>query len=194
MPEHPNVWTDGGREDFFFIGSFEVAGAGSACDGLVWGTVKEYGDAGLERCRDFLPVPGVGAIALQAYRPCHLGNDNLNVARTVGRLLDKDSLVKPLPLVKDGGLIAFARYVIRTGVGIHLVSLRVQVMLDDVQQGRVPLLDKQDNAQVDNATDLGRRHQSEVVIDARRRLFGTRSHIIADLHRFKISIARVSVN
>ena len=28
MPEHPNVWTDGSREDFFSIGGFEVAGAG----------------------------------------------------------------------------------------------------------------------------------------------------------------------
>ena len=65
----------------------------------------------LERCRAFLPVPGImqtvqraefwGAIvALQTYWPCHLGIDNLNVARSVGRLLDKDSFVKPLPLVK----------------------------------------------------------------------------------------------
>ena len=28
MPEHPNVWTDGSREDFSSIGGFEVAGAG----------------------------------------------------------------------------------------------------------------------------------------------------------------------
>ena len=78
--------------------------------------VEEYGDARLERCRAFLPVPGVmqtvqraefwGAIlALQAYWSCHLGLDNLNVARSVGRLLDHDCLVKPLPLVKDGDLI-----------------------------------------------------------------------------------------
>ena len=86
MPEHPDVWTDGSREDFSSIGGFEVAGAGVylpaselAFDGLVWGTAEEYGDA---RCRAFLPVPGVvqtvqraefwGAIvALQAYWPCH---------------------------------------------------------------------------------------------------------------------------
>ena len=42
-----------------------------------------------------------GAIlAMQAYWSCHLGIDNLNVARCIGRLLDHDSLVKPLPLVK----------------------------------------------------------------------------------------------
>ena len=74
---------------------------------MIWGTAEEYGDARLERCRAFLPVPGVmqtvqraefwGAIvALQAYWPCHLGTDNLNVARSIGRLLDYDCLTKPL--------------------------------------------------------------------------------------------------
>ena len=44
---------------------------------------------------------------------------------------------------------------------------------------------------------LGRRHQSEVLIDARRRLLRVRSHwypIMMDLHRFMIAVARVSVN
>ena len=127
MPEHPNVWTEGSREDFSSLGGFEVAGAGVylpasglAFENLVWGAVEEYGDARLERCRAFLPVPGVmqtvqraefwGAIlAMQAYWPCHLGIDNLNVARSIGRLLDHGSLNKPLPLVKDGDLIALAR-------------------------------------------------------------------------------------
>ena len=51
------------------LGSFEVAGAGAylpaaevAFDNSVWGTVEEYGDARLERCRAFLPVPGVPAV------------------------------------------------------------------------------------------------------------------------------------
>ena len=47
-------------------------------------------------------------VALQAYWPCHLGIDNLNVARSIGCLLDSDCLSKPLPLVKDGDLIALA--------------------------------------------------------------------------------------
>ena len=51
---------------------------------------------------------------MQAYWPCHLGIDNLNVARSIGRLLDYDCLTKPLPLVKDGDLIALVRYMIRT--------------------------------------------------------------------------------
>ena len=66
---------------------------------LAWG-VAEEGNARLERCRAFMPVPGVlqsvqraefwGAIlALQAYWPCQLGIDDLNVAGTIGRLLDR---------------------------------------------------------------------------------------------------------
>ena len=53
-------------------------------------------------------------VALQAYWPCHLDIDNLSVARSIGRLLDFDCLVKPLPLVKDGDLIALVSYMIRT--------------------------------------------------------------------------------
>ena len=58
-------------------------------------------------------------------------------------------------------------------------------------------MDKQGNAEADVAADLGRRHQSEVLIAARRRLLGDRSHwypIMVDLHRFMIAVARVSVN
>ena len=53
------------------------------------------------------------------------------------------------------------------------------------------------NAEADAAADLGRRHQSEVFIDARRRLLKARSYwfpILLDLHRFMIAVARVSVN
>ena len=83
-------------------GGYEVAGAGVylsaaevAFEGAVWGVIEEYGDARLERCRAFMPVPGVlqtvqhaefwdAILALQAYWPCHLGIDNLSVARTIG--------------------------------------------------------------------------------------------------------------
>ena len=43
MSEHPNIWTDGSREDFSSVGGFEVAGAGVylpaselAFEGSVW--------------------------------------------------------------------------------------------------------------------------------------------------------------
>ena len=215
MPEHPNVWTDGSREDFSSIGGFEVAGAGVyllaselAFDGVIWGRAEEYGDARLERCRAFLPVLGVtqtvqraefwGAIvALQAYWPCHLGFDNLSVAWSIGCLLDSDCLSKPLPLVKDGDLIALAQYMIRARGRETVRVVKGHAEDVDVQQGRVRLLDKQGNAEADEAADLGRPHQSEVLIDARRRLLGARSHwypIMTDLHRFMIAVARVSVN
>ena len=52
-------------------------------------------------------------IALQSYWPCHLGIDNLNVARSVGRVLDHGCLAKSLSLVEDGDLVAIAQYMIR---------------------------------------------------------------------------------
>ena len=67
----------------------------------------------------------------------------------------------------------------------------------DVQQGRVRLEDQEGNAEADTAADFGRRHQSEVLIDARRRLLKARScwyPVMLDLHRFMIAIARVIVN
>ena len=124
-------WTDGSREDYSSIGGFEVAGAGTylpaseiAFDHSVWGTVEEYGDARLERCCAFLPVPGVlqsvqraefwGAnCCFASLLPCHLGIDNLNVVRSIGSLLDADCLAKPLALIKDGDLIALVQHMIR---------------------------------------------------------------------------------
>ena len=124
MSEHPNIWTDGSREDFSSIGGFEVAGADIylpasevAFESPVWCVAEEYGDARLERCRAFMPVPGVlqtvqraefwsAILGLQGYWPCHLGVDNLHVARATGRLLDRDcfevgrrSRVMPLMLM-----------------------------------------------------------------------------------------------
>ena len=66
MSDHPNIWTDGSREDFSSVGGFEIAGAGVylptarvAFESAVWGVAEENGDARLERCRAFLPVPCV---------------------------------------------------------------------------------------------------------------------------------------
>ena len=174
------MFTDVSREDFSAAAGFEVAGAGVylsaselAFDGSVWGTAEEYGDARLEHCRAFLPVPGVmqtvqraefwGAIvALQAYWPCHLAIDNLNVARSIGRLLDRDGLVHLLPLIKDGDLIALARYMIRTRGRETVRVTKVKGHAEDVgvQQGRVRLVDQRGNAEADAAADLGRRRQS----------------------------------
>ena len=66
-----------------------------------------------------------------------------------------------------------------------------------IQHGRVRLVDQQGNVEADLAADLGRRHQSEILISARRKLLQARSYwypIMTDLHRFMIAIGRVSVN
>ena len=141
-----------------------------------------------------------GAIlAMQAHWPCHLGIVNLDVARSIGRLLDRDSLVRPLPLVKDGDLIALARYMVctRGRETVRVTKVKGHAEGVDVQQGRVRLADQQGNSEADAAADLGRRHQSEVLIDARRRLLKAHSlwyPIMLDQHRFMIAVARVSVN
>ena len=132
IPDHPNISTDGSRKDFSSIGGFEVAGAGVylpasavAFDHAVWGTVEEYGDARFVRCRAFFPVPGVlqivqraefwcAIVAFKAYWPCHLGIDNINVVRSIGRLLDADCLSKPISLVNNGDLVALVQYMVRT--------------------------------------------------------------------------------
>ena len=217
IPDHPNIWTDGSREDFSSTGGFEVAGAGVylpaseiAFDNSVWGTVEEYGNAQLERCRAFLPITGVlqtvqraefwGAIvALQAYWPCHLGIDNLNVVRSIGCLLDADCLSKPLPSVKDGDLVALVQYMVRTRgrQTVRVTKVKGHANDYDVQHGHVRLIDQQGNVEADIAADLGRRFQTEVLIGARRRLLQARSYWypdMTDLHRFMIAVARVSVN
>ena len=63
-----------------------------------------------------------------------------------------------------------------------------------MQQSRVRLEDQLGNAEADTAADLGRRHQSEILIDAWGRLLYVRSHwypIMLLLHRFIIAVSRV---
>ena len=102
-------------------------------------------------------------------------------------------------MVKDGDLVALVQYMIRTR-GRHTVrvtKVKGHAKDYDVQHGHVRLIDQQGNVEADIAADLGRRHQTEVLIDARRRLLQARSYwypVLTDLHRFMIAIARVSVN
>ena len=126
------------------------------------------GDACLERCRAFKSVPGpiqtaqraefLGAIiALQAYWPCYLGIDNLNVAGTIGRLVDRGSPAKPLPLGDDGDLAAIALYMIRARRQdtVRVTKVKGRATDADVDLGRVRLEDKLGNAEADAAADLG---------------------------------------
>ena len=71
-------------------------------------------------------------------------------------------------------------------------------MLDaDVDSGRVRLEDKHGSDEADDAADLGRRHQPELLIDSRRALLSARNHwypIMQQLHRFMIAMSRVTVD
>ena len=100
-------------------------------------------------------------------------------------------------MVKDGDLVALVQYMIRTRGRDTVTKVKGHAKDDAVQHGRVRLTDQQGNVEADIAADLGRRHQSELLINARRRLLQARSYwypIMTDLHRFMIAIARVSVN
>ena len=83
-------------------------------------------------------------------------------------LLDRDCLAKPLPLVKDGDLVALTQYMIRTRDRemVRVTKVKGHATDTDVEQGRVRLEDQLGNAEADAAADLGRRHQSELNMDA----------------------------
>ena len=204
ITDAPNIWTDGSGAGVYLLAS------GLAFESAVWGMAEEHGDSHLERCRAFMPVPGPlqtvqraefwGAIlALQAYWPCHLGIDNLNVARSMGGLLDHDCLAKPLPIVKDGDLVAIAQYMIQARVRdtVRVTKVKGHATDADVEHGPVRLADKVNNAEADAAADLCRPHQCELVMDTWRALLGDRNHwypVILDLHRSMVAVSQVAVN
>ena len=69
-------------------------------------------------CRSLVRFKRVSVLSsgVRFWLPGHVGIDNLNVVRTLGRLLDRGCLSKPVPLVKDGDLIAIVRHMILAGV------------------------------------------------------------------------------
>ena len=91
------------------------AGAGVYVPAMLAWSVVELPCLFLELCRlSNVPNSGVPLLPCRRNWPCHLGIDSLNVARTIGRLLDRDCLAKPLPLGKDGDLVALTQHMIRT--------------------------------------------------------------------------------
>ena len=129
---------------------------------------------------------------MQAYWPCHFGIDHLDVARSIGGLLDHGCLAKPLPLAKDGDPVATAQYMIQARVqdGVRVTKVKGHATEADVQQGRVRDEDRLENAEADTAADLGRRHQSEFVMDVRRALLDAHDHwypIVQQLHRVAVN-------
>ena len=104
-----------------------------------------------------------------------------------------------MPLVKDGDLIAIVQFMIDApGPGtVRVTKVKGHATEANVDQGLVTIEDRLGNAEADTAADLGRRHQPEVVIDARRAMFNAREvwhPIVLQLHRFMVAVSRVSVN
>ena len=68
---------------------------------------------------------------------------------------------------------------------------------EDVEQGQAGAEDKYRNAQADAATEVGRKHQFEVVMYARRVLVNARGHwypFMMQLHKLMVAVSGVSVN
>ena len=156
--------------------------------GSVWGVAEECGDARLERCRAFMPVPG----PLQSVQRAEFWVPLLLCSRTglviwvlitsmlLGLLVGcwvKAVWLKPLPLVKDRYLVAIAQYMIRARRQDTVRVTKVKGLSTevDVLQDRVREEDRLGNAEAEAAADLGRRHLSDA------------GRAILQLHRFMVA-------
>ena len=134
-----------------------------------------------------------------AFLPGHLGIDNLDVVRPIARLLEHGCFSLPLPVVKDGDLVAVIQHTIlaRSPDTVKVTKVKGHASDSDVELDRVRLEDRLGNTEADAAADLGRRHQPEEVMDVRRALLNARElwyPIVLQLHRFMVAISWVSVN
>ena len=103
----------------------------------------------------------------------HLGVDNLNVVRHVGRLLDGGLGARPFEIVKDGDLLYLIDRILQLR-GLDTVKIsKVKGHADDgmVFDGRVRDLDRLGNKAADEAADFGRSTVPVHVVDARRNFF-----------------------
>ena len=192
MPPSPDVWTDGSLVRDEVSGS---AGAGAGVYARLhadnwryrrWGHFDDLGltpDGLSSSCLGFCSLLGPlqtvqraefwgVVLALQATNAVHLGVDNHNVVRYVGRLLDGLSIVRPFELVDDGDFIILIRKLLSIrGEGTVCVS-KVKGHVDEnlVRNGQVRALDRHGNSRADDAADFGRRRVWPDVADARRNL------------------------
>ena len=56
---YPVDWAGSWTPPEYWDADVHLPASEVAFEGSIWGTAEEYGDARLERCRAFLPVPGV---------------------------------------------------------------------------------------------------------------------------------------
>ena len=206
LPPSPDVWTDG------CLVRGEVSGSAWTGAGVHarlhadswwyrrWGHFDDLGltpDGLSSSCLGFSSLPGPlqtvqraefwgVVLALQATNAVHLGVDDLNVVRHVGRLLDGLSTVCPFELVDDGDLIILIRKLLSIrGEGTVCIS-KVKGHADESLVRRA-----------DEAADFGRRRVWPDVADAWRNLSGVCRlwyPTVLLLHRFFIAISRAVVN
>ena len=113
-----------------------------------------------------------GVLALQASTAVHLGVDNLNVVRHVGRLLDGCRSSCPAELLNDGDLIMLIGRVLEQSERdtVRVTKVKGHADAEMVRVGQVRELDKLGNDAADAAADFGRRRVDPAVFDARRHL------------------------
>ena len=203
VPVAPNIWTDGSREPIPHL-DVEVAGAGAFVhspaiifDSNHWGYAQDLDDPHEGSSHIFSGVLGPiqsvqraeywGVIlALQAYSGIHIGIDNLNVLRGVAALLSQGVTRTPLPLVKDGDLLAtiHSMLCLRGFDTVQVSKVKGHATRTMVDNGDVRIEDLVGNNGADAAADLGRLRQQDDVITARRDLLRVRRYrypIILDL-------------
>ena len=193
VPVAPNIWTDGSREPIPHL-DVEVAGAGAFVHSLAiifdsnhWGHVQDLDDPHEGSSHIFSGVLGpiqsvqraeywVVILALQAYSGIHIGIDNLNVLRGVAALLSHNVPRSPLPLAKDGDLLAtiHSMLCLRGFDTVQVSKVKGHATRAMVDSGDFRLEDLVGNNGADAAAYLGRLRQQHDVITARRDLLRVR--------------------
>ena len=123
----------------------------------------------------------------------------MNVLRGVAALLSHRSPRSPLPLMKDGDLLAtiHSMLCLRGSDTVKVSEVKGHATRAMVASGDVRLEDLVGNNGADAVADLGRLRQNDEVITARRNLLRVRRlwyPIMLDLHRFMVAISRIEVN
>ena len=113
-------------------------------------------------------------MALPSSGAVHLGADNLNVVRHVGRLLYGRTGSSPVELVNDGDLLLLIERMLQQR-GLDTVRItKVTGHADEsmVLDSQVRDQDRLGNDASDEAADFGRRRVDHAVVDAGRNLSG----------------------
>ena len=193
----PDVWTDGSLiDDEVSAVSSSGAGFSSSRSGRFWaGRSWEHidddvqGDGTVASCRGYCSVPGPLQSVQRAELWAHLGVDNLNVVRHVGRLLDGSPRARSFEILKDGDLLCLVDRMLQLRCVDTVKISKVKGHADEgmVLDGRVRDLDRLGNNAADDAADFGRRRVPVHVIDARRNLVGVCNRwypVVRHLHCF----------